>query len=153
MKTTATDLLRKQHRQVASLLKKVLGSDDGQERRKLMDEITDHLQRHTRIEEEIFYPAFREGAGTQKADALVRESFEEHHLVDVLLEEISEMDPEDEQYDAKVTVLKEVIEHHVEEEQDEMFPAAEKKLGKARLEELAVEMQELAGEDPGSDEE
>lgn len=146
----ATDLLKKQHRQAATLLRQILGSEDADERRKLVEELTDHLQQHTRIEEEVFYPAFREAAGTQKADSLVRESFEEHHLVDVLLEEIPELDPEDEQFDAKVTVLKEVIEHHVEEEQDEMFPAAEKKLGRERLEELAVEMEQLAGEGASS---
>jgi iron-sulfur cluster repair protein YtfE (RIC family) len=142
----ATELLKKQHRQAAAQLKKILGSEDGDERRKLMEDLTHQLQQHTKIEEEIFYPAFREAANTQKASALVCESFEEHHLVDVLLAEIPKLDPNDERYDAKVTVLKEVIEHHVEEEQDEMFPAE-------RLEELAVEMQRMLGEvPPGEDE-
>jgi hypothetical protein len=62
-------------------------------------------------------------------------------VVSGLLEELSEADPEAESFPAKLTVLKEIIEHHVEEEEQEMFPTAEKKLGKERLEELASEMQ------------
>ena len=68
-------------------------------------------------------------------------------MVKVLLEEISDADPKAESYDAKLTVLKEIVEHHVEEEEEEeMFPAAEKKLGKERLEELAEEIQTAIGD-------
>jgi hypothetical protein len=140
----ATDLLKKQHREVMSLFKKALASEDAEERRELLDEITRQLRVHTHIEEEIFYPAFREVAGTKKAEEQVLEAYEEHHVVELVLAELPDVDLEAESYKAKVTVLKELIEHHVEEEQDEMFPAAEKKLGKERLDELAREMQAAA---------
>ena len=62
----------------------------------------------------------------------------------LLMEELPNADPAAENFDAKLTVLKEIVQHHVEEEEEEMFPAAEKKLGKARLEELAEAMEERA---------
>jgi hemerythrin-like domain-containing protein len=72
----------------------------------------------------------------------IREADEEHHVAKLLIAEISKMKPEDEQYDAKVTVLKENIEHHVEEEEGELFPNTKKKLSKEMLEQLGEEMEE-----------
>ncbi|RIL01794.1 MAG: hemerythrin [Proteobacteria bacterium] len=129
-----------------SLFKKAIASEDGEERRDLLDEITRMLRVHTHIEEEIFYPAFREVVGTKKGEEQVLEAYEEHHVVDLVLAELPDIDLESETYKAKITVLKELVEHHVEEEQEEMFPAAEKKLGKERLDELAREMQAAAEE-------
>jgi hypothetical protein len=149
----ATEMLKKQHRQVSALFKEALGTENAKERRELCDEIAHALEVHTRIEEEIFYPAFREAAGTKKHEELVLEAYEEHHVVKLVLAELPEVDPEDETFEAKITVLKELVEHHVEEEQDEMFPAAEKKLGRERLEELAEQMQALAAQMEGGGEE
>jgi len=143
----ATEMLKKQHREVATLFRKTLNSDQPKEKAQLTQEIVEKLTLHASIEEEIFYPAFREEAGgTQKVEDSVLEAYEEHHVVKLLLEEIAEADPKDENFDAKMTVLKEIVEHHVEEEEGEMFPAAEKKLGDERLEELAAEMQASVGE-------
>lgn len=142
----ATDLLKKQHREVMTLFRKALASEDGEERRSLCDEITQKLKLHTHLEEEIFYPAYREVAGSKKGEDQVLEAYEEHHVVDLVLAELPDVDLESESFHAKMTVLKELVEHHVEEEQEEMFPAAEKKLGKERLDELAEEMQSLADE-------
>lgn len=143
----ATDLLKKQHREVATLFRKALKSEKQKEKTQLVGEIAEKLALHASLEEEIFYPAFREEAGeTQKVEDAVLEAYEEHHVVKFLLEEITDADPKAESYDAKLTVLKEIVEHHVEEEEQEMFPAAEKKLGKERLEELAVEIQTAMGE-------
>ena len=140
----ATDLLRKQHKNVKALFRKVEETKDGRRRRQLMDEISDELKLHTKIEEEIFYPAVRE-IGTSKAEEMVDESFEEHHVVDLVLAELPNVDPEDERFAAKMTVLSELVEHHADEEEDEMFPMCEKKLGKERLQELGEQMEQMAG--------
>ena len=83
---------------------------------------------------------------------VVRESFEEHKIVKTLLAELAEMEPRDEQYDAKVTVLQESVEHHADEEERELFPAAEKLFDEEKLDELGRRMaamkQELTGERP-----
>jgi len=142
----ATELLKRQHREVASLFKGVLASEDPDERMRLANEIATKLMVHTTIEEEIFYPAFREAAETQKGEEQVLEAYEEHHVVKLLVAEIPDADASAESFEAKMTVLKELVEHHVDEEEDEMFPAAERKLGKDRLEELADELEARAGQ-------
>jgi hemerythrin-like domain-containing protein len=146
----ATDMLKKQHREVAALFKSALNSDKTEERRDALAQIVEKLTMHTTIEEEIFYPAFRDAADSNKGNDLALEAYEEHHVVKLLLEEVPDIDPDDESFDAKVTVLKEIVEHHVEEEQDSMFPMAEKKLGAERLKELAEEMQARMSEIEGA---
>ena len=142
----ATELLKKQHREVESLFAKVLKTDDAKDRKKLATEITSKLEGHTTIEEEIFYPAYREASNTQKGEDLVLEAYEEHHVVKLVLAELPKMNASAENFKAKMTVLKELIEHHVEEEEEEMFPDAEKKLGKERLEVLGEEMDKRAAQ-------
>ena len=139
----ATDLLKKQHKNVKALFKQVEKTEDGRRRRQLMDQIAGELKVHTRIEEEIFYPAARE-IGTSKAEELIDESFEEHHVVDLVLAELPKVDPEDERFAAKMTVLSELVLHHAEEEESELFPLCEKKLGRERLQQLGEQMQEMA---------
>jgi hemerythrin-like domain-containing protein len=140
----ATDLLKKQHRQVEKLFKQVENTDDARGRRQLMDQIISALKLHTKLEEEVFYPAVRE-VGTSKAEEMVDEAFEEHHVVDLVIAELPKVDPEDERFEAKMTVLSELVDHHVEEEEDEMFPMAEKKLGSERIKELGQQMEDMAG--------
>ena len=140
----ATDLLKKQHRQVEKLFKQAEKATQPRQRRQLMDQIAEMLKMHTKIEEEVFYPAVRE-LGTSKAEEMIDEAFEEHHVVDLVLAELPEVDPEDERFEAKITVLSELVEHHVEEEEKEMFPMAEKKLGAERVKELGQQMEQMAG--------
>jgi len=142
----ATDLLKQQHREVEALLKRALKADDADERRALCGEIKRALQLHSSLEEEIFYPAFRQEADTKKAAKLVLEAYEEHHVVDLLLNELPDADPQAESFEAKLTVLQELVDDHVEEEEEEMFPAAERAFGKDRSEELAEEMRARADE-------
>jgi hemerythrin-like domain-containing protein len=139
----ATDLLKKQHREVKALFKKVEKSENARERRQLMDQISQQLELHTQIEEEIFYPAVRESG--KKAEEMIDEAYEEHHVVKLVLQELPQVDPEDERFEAKMTVLSELVQHHVEEEESEMFKIAEKGLGKERLTELGDEMAQRAG--------
>ena len=140
----ATDLLKKQHRQVEKLFKQCENAKQPRQRRELMDQIVEMLKIHTKIEEEIFYPAVRE-LGTSKAEEMIDEAFEEHHVVDLVLAELPKVDPEDERFEAKLTVLSELVEHHVEEEEGELFPMAEKKLGAERIKELGQKMEQMAG--------
>jgi hypothetical protein len=135
-----TDLLRKQHREVKGLFKKMEGTENPRMRRQLLNEIAHNLEAHTLIEEEIFYPAIR-GLDTQKAEEMVLEAYEEHHVVKLVLAELPRVNPEDERFEAKMTVLSELIEHHVEEEEKEMFKLAQK-LGKDELAVLGEQMEE-----------
>jgi len=140
----ATDLLKRQHREVKGLFKKMEKTENGGERKKLMETITQELQMHTSIEEEIFYPAIRE-MESKKAEKMVDEALEEHHVVKLVLAELPKVDPEDDRFEAKMTVLSELIEHHVEEEEEEMFKLAEK-LGKEELNDLGERMSGRANE-------
>ena len=133
----ATALLTKQHREVKALFGEAKKVKSG-ERHRVLDEITDKLEAHMTIEETIFYPAVRE-LDTKKTEEMVPEAYEEHHVVKLVLAELPDVDVEDEQFEAKVTVLSELIEHHVEEEETEMFKVAEK-LGAERLADLGSEM-------------
>lgn len=87
----------------------------------------EELAIHEQIEEEIFYPAVREGASKEGVE-IVLEGYEEHHVMDVLQEELKAASVEDENYDAKFKVLTENVEHHIEEEEGEMFAEARKAL-------------------------
>jgi len=140
----ATELLKQQHREVEDLFARIEKTEDPDERMEIAGEIAAKLKVHTSIEEELFYPAYREQAQTKKGETLTLEAYEEHHVVDLVLAELPDVDPNADGFEAKMTVLKELIEHHVEEEEQEMFPDAEKKLGKQRLEALGEEMEERA---------
>jgi hemerythrin superfamily protein len=146
----AIDVLKKQHREVEKLFKQAQKTDDAGQRRELCDTIGAKLKVHTTIEEEIFYPAFKE-VGTKKAEEMTLEAVEEHHVVDLVLAELPQIDPKADTFEAKVKVLSELVDHHVQEEQEEMFPMAEKKLDDDQLkslgEQLTARAAELSGED------
>lgn len=140
----AVQLLKRQHKEVADLFKQVSSTEDARKRKTLLGEIAQALEMHTSIEEQIFYPAVRE-IGTKKANEMIDEALEEHHVVDLVLAELPKVDPKDDRFEAKMTVLEELVEHHVEEEEKEMFKLAEK-LGKQELQELGDRMANEAGE-------
>ena len=139
----ATRLLEADHKVVKELFEKfdAAGDDAFRTKQALFETIRSELLVHMDIEETIFYPTVKATPSEELKDD-VREADEEHHVAKMLMKEISAMKPEDEQYDAKVTVLKENIEHHVKEEEGEMFPLVKKRLDKARLEQLGDEMEE-----------
>jgi hemerythrin-like domain-containing protein len=140
----ATSLLKKQHQEVKGLFRKIDKAEDGSSRQELMTQIIEKLTVHSTIEEEIFYPAVR-GLGSQKAEDIILEALEEHHVVKLVLEELPTVDPEDEHFSAKMTVLSELVEHHADEEEDEMFVLATK-LGDAELESLGAQLAARADE-------
>ncbi|MEA2640801.1 MAG: hypothetical protein QOF51_2195 [Chloroflexota bacterium] len=133
----AISMLEQDHRKVEGLFKEFEGKGDRAAKAKmdLARAISEELEVHTKLENEIFYPAARE-----VAEEMVAEAYEEHHVVDGILEEIGAMPEPNEQFDAKMLVLKEQIEHHVEEEEKEMFPKVKRGLGKERMDQLGEQM-------------
>jgi hemerythrin superfamily protein len=111
------------HRKVEDLFKQYENAgENGEKKQRLVAQITHELRIHMAIEEEIFYPASRDFV---EAD-MVNEAEVEHQGAKTLMDELAGMSPDDEYYDAKVKVLQEQIEHHVEEEETEYFPACRK---------------------------
>jgi len=131
-------LLKRQHREVEALFKKIEKARSAEPRRALLAELAASLKLHMAIEEEIFYPAVQQ-LPVKKAEDMTLEAYEEHAVVKLVLAELPGIDPEDDRFDAKMTVLSELIEHHVDEEEDEMFKTA-KKLGRAELNALGDRM-------------
>jgi len=129
----AFELLKADHQKVKGLFKqfKQLKQDEGSgaEKTELVKEICEELKIHTQIEEELFYPVVREaisGDELEEGADLMDEALVEHSGAKDLIAQLEEMDVDDELYDAKVTVLSEQIEHHVKEEEGEMFPKAKR---------------------------
>jgi len=122
----AIALLKQDHANVKALFKEFeeLGDRAFASKKRLADKICLELTRHATAEEEIFYPAVR--AASKEAEDLVDEATVEHSSAKDLIAQIGEMDPHDELFDAKVKVLGEYINHHVKEEEGEMFPLAKK---------------------------
>ena len=122
----AIALLTNDHREVKEMFEQydALGERATTKKKNLADEICTALTLHSMVEEEIFYPAVR--AAVKDAADLMDEAEVEHASAKELIAQIQEMDPGDDLYDAKVKVLGEQIEHHVKEEEKEMFPKAKK---------------------------
>lgn len=137
--TDAISLLMADHEAVKDLFEQFEGLTDRAKvsKKRLADEICSELTKHTMIEEEIFYPAVR-GAGKEFED-MIDEAVVEHASAKQLIAEIEAMDAGEDLYDAKVKVLSEMIEHHVQEEEGELFP----KVRKANLD-LAALGQQMA---------
>jgi len=112
---------------------------------RLGTQICDELTVHTEIEEQIFYPAVRERTeGDHKAEHdLVLESFEEHAAAKKVIEDLRATDAADESYKPKVKALSELIDHHVHEEEHELFPGAKKIFSREELDELGSRMETL----------
>lgn len=127
-------LLKNDHKKVKGLFKKLKGHDLS-----VVPDICTELTIHAQIEEQIFYPAIR----PEVEDLDVDEAYEEHHVVKVLIEELESMKPTDDRYEAKAIVLMEMVEHHVEEEEGELFPEVREALGRNRLKEIGAELEAM----------
>ncbi len=139
----AIALLKSDHRKVEDLFKKYEAAKGDSRKKSLAEQICLELTLHTKLEEEIFYPACKEVVD----DDLWHESFVEHDGAKVLMAEIESGDPGDEFYDAKVTVLSEMIKHHVKEEEkraDGLLAQAKK--GGLDTEELGARMAQMKKE-------
>ena len=136
----AIALLRQDHREVERLFKQFekAGPRAHKTRRTVVDKVIKELSVHAAIEEQVFYPAIREAVA--ETEDTVLESLEEHHIVKWTLSELDGMDPEAERFVPKMTVLMESVRHHVEEEEDELFPKVREALGRKQLAELGEAM-------------
>lgn len=112
------------------------------QRERLVSDIERELKIHSQIEEELFYPTFKKAAENTQGEELFYEATEEHHLVDMVLPELKSTDPKAPEFEAKCKVLRDLVEHHVQEEEGEMFPEARQLLSDAQLRELGNAMQE-----------
>jgi hemerythrin superfamily protein len=151
--SSAIDLLEEDHRLVEGFFEEYETLDAAPEKELLGLKICLALQVHAQIEEEIFYPAAREAI--EKAE-LIDEAIVEHAAAKQLIAEIESMEASDQLYDAKVKVLGEQVSHHIEEEEDELFPQVKSSeldldaLGKKMAERKATLFQQVAdGGEPG----
>ena len=138
----ALELLRSDHDTVRNLFEQFESaqeSGDSSRMSELQREIFHELEVHTAIEEEVFYPAAKDVGG--EAEDLVMEGVEEHHVVDVLMDEIRELDPSNEHWTAKMTVLVENVRHHAEEEEEDLFPKLREAFGDAKLAEMGEKLE------------
>jgi hypothetical protein len=133
----AFELLKKDHKKVSQLFKEVEAAS-GQTKKQIFARLKTELDVHANVEERIFYPALE---NKKEAREITLEAYEEHKVVKDLLAELESGNAPEDEWDAKLTVLKENVEHHVEEEEGELFSKARQALSKQELEELGVEME------------
>jgi len=146
--TDAIVLLKNDHKEIRRAFKdfQKAGHDAHTTKGKLVDTMIELLTVHTYLENEIMYPRVRELLPEVEDDVL--ESYEEHHVADVLVVELSMMKPTDERFTAKTTVLIENVTHHIEEEEQEWFPKVREGLGRKVLQQLGAEMEEARKKAP-----
>lgn len=140
----AIQLLKADHDKVREMLEELTGTTNRAEKKRteLLGKIRLELEAHTTIEEEIFYPAFRD-AGRKDEEEMYFEAVEEHRAAgELVLPDLLKTEVTSDQFSGRAKVLKELIEHHVEEEEKEMFPKARKLLDKDQLRELGELMQQ-----------
>lgn len=138
----ALTLLKQDHKMVKKMLAEGEETTERAEktRTELFARLKSELEIHERIEEEVLYPALRDHP---KSKEIAYEAYEEHHVVDEILAELEMTPTDDPQWAAKFTVAKENLEHHIEEEEGEMFPKARQILSDEELEEMGARMAEI----------
>src|SRR5687768_8444529 len=148
MSTDAIVLLKQDHKEIRRLFREFqqAGDDATARKGKLVDDIIEILTVHTYIENEVMYPRVRELLPDLEDDVL--ESYEEHHVADLLVVELAGMKPSAERFDAKTTVLIESVTHHIEEEEQDWFPKVRDGLGRKALQQIGAEMQEARKKAP-----
>ncbi|MFC3964842.1 hemerythrin domain-containing protein [Nocardia jiangsuensis] len=148
MSSDAIVLLREDHKQIRKLFREFeKASDDAHATKgRVIDKVIEALTVHTYIENECMYPAVRELVPELEDDIL--ESYEEHHVADILVFELSLLKPEDERFTAKASVLIENVDHHIDEEEQEWFPKVREALGRKQLQEIGARMRELKEKAP-----
>jgi hemerythrin-like domain-containing protein len=148
MSTDAIVLLKQDHKEILKAFRDFenAGEKATAKKGKLVDKIIELLTVHTYIENEVMYPRVRELLPDLEDD--IDESYEEHHVADLLVVELDAMKPDAERFDAKTTVLIENVRHHIEEEEDEWFPKVREGLGRKQLQEIGAKMLEAKARAP-----
>ena len=135
----AIELLKEDHDKVDKLFQKVKATPDG-DHTELFEQIKAELDVHTHIEETIFYPKLKEDGDDELKD-IVLEGIEEHRQAKMFLKELAALTDDSEKFDPKLKVLMEDIEHHVQEEEGQMFPMIQEQFDEFTLQELGKEME------------
>ena len=135
----ALTLLKKQHAEVKSLFAQFRKADDPDKQQKLFEQIADNLAAHCEIEEKIFYPS----VFLDDTEGQLKEAVEEHLSAKRVIADLLGMDSSDSQYAAKVKVLSDLIDHHVMEEQNELFPTVRDEIGAKELKALGAQMETM----------
>ena len=148
MTTDAIVLLKNDHKEIRKVFRdfQALGDAATKRQQQLVDRMLELLTVHTYIENEVMYPRVRDLLPELEDDVL--ESYEEHHVADVLVMELTTMTPEDERFEAKTTVLIENVTHHIEEEEQDWFPKVREGLSRTQLRELGEELAEAKARAP-----
>ncbi len=146
MSTDAIVLLKEDHKEIRRLFKEFQKAGDAEARGSVVEKIIEALTMHTYIENECMYPEVRSLLPDLEQDVL--ESYEEHHVADVLTAELAAMSPRDEHFEAKATVLMENVLHHVEEEEQEWFPKVREGLSRKQLQDMGARLLELKQKAP-----
>ena len=148
MSTDAIVLLKEDHKRVRQLFREFQRAGENAKAKKagIVDRIIEELTVHTYLENEVMYPAVRKALPDLEDDVL--ESYEEHHVADVLVMELSVLTPDDERFDAKTTVLIESVSHHIEEEERDWFPKVRAGMGRKDLQELGAAMLRIREDAP-----
>jgi hemerythrin superfamily protein len=136
----AVELLREQHDRIRGFFEELEGLSPQPSKRKdeLVDVLITHLVKHAEVEETVFYPAVR--SEMSGLDAEIDEDLEEHHAAELLLAELDHMRSDHDRFDAKVLVLREVVTHHLEEEEEDLFPKVAEGLDERRRRQLGAAM-------------
>lgn len=150
MSTDAIVILKDDHKAIKKLFNEFrsAGPNAAKKKADTVGRIIEALTVHTYIENEGMYPAVRKAVPEVEDDIL--ESYEEHHVADLLVMELVAMSPADERFDAKTTVLIENVEHHIQEEETEWFPEVRKTLGRKELQRIGEHLLELKAKAPRS---
>jgi len=140
MATDAIVLLREDHKEIRRLFRQYRKAGDGAvaTKNRLARRILEALTVHTYLENEVMYPRTRSLLPDLEDDVL--ESYEEHHVADVLSAELAMMSPDDERFEAKMTVLIESVLHHIEEEEQDWFPKVRQGLSRSTLREIGEQL-------------
>lgn len=138
----AISQLKADHQKVRGLLTQLEETTERgtTSRTKLLQQIETEVKVHSALEEELFYPAYRDAVKKKEDQKLYYESLEEHHLVDLVLAKLDQTDPATPEFGARSKLLKELIEHHAEEEESEMFPKARKVMPAEELRQIGARM-------------
>jgi hemerythrin superfamily protein len=145
----AIAVLKADHRRVTELFDRFdgLGERAHATRERTVAKIVEELSRHAGIEENVFYPAVR-ARFADRDEPMVLEALEEHHVVKLLLREIQSMDSRSERFGAKVAVLREIVDHHVDEEESELFKKVRDAFSRAELREMGADLEAARSQAP-----
>lgn len=138
----ALELLKQQHREVETLFDRIEDEDDSRARKQLVSELAKTLRAHTTIEEKIFYPASQKTlTGDDEQEKRLLEFYEEHGLVATALDKLVNTQPSDDRFAARLKVLVELLNQHIEEEEHDLFPALEAEMGSDQLDRLGTQLE------------